>query len=130
MPSYCRPLVILRDAFVARLCEGGGSARYVILPGCKSAFNLDPVSASNIGPPRSSVRWSLPVLEVVRLAREYGVFVAVAARDIYVRENALRKWIRTYEEVLAHTFPRPGQQKPDDGEIQMLNREIRRSLGR
>jgi transposase len=49
-----------------------------------------------------------------------------AARDLDLHENVLRKWIRLYEEGPAHAFPGPGQQKPDDAEIQALKREVRK----
>jgi transposase len=65
-------------------------------------------------------------LEAVRLAREQGISVAEAARDLDLHENVLRKWIRLYEEDTAHAFPGPGQQKPDDAEIQALKREVRK----
>jgi len=36
-------------------------------------------------------------VEAVRLARERGVTVAQAARDLDVHENVLRKWVREFD---------------------------------
>ena len=65
-------------------------------------------------------------LEAVRLVREQGVKVSEVARDLDIHENVLRKWVRDYAADPAHAFPGAGQQKPEQAEVAMLNREIRK----
>jgi len=65
-------------------------------------------------------------LEAVRLVHEQGVSVAQAARDLDSHENVLRKWVRLYEADPAHAFPGQGQQKPEQAEVAVLNREIQK----
>ena len=63
-------------------------------------------------------------LEAVRLARERGVAVAQAARDLDVHENVLRKWVRELSADPVQAFPGNGQMKPEQLEIERLRREV------
>ncbi len=63
-------------------------------------------------------------LEAVRLVRERGVGVAQAARDLDVHENQLRKWVREFATDPAQAFPRQGQMKPEQLEIERLRRQV------
>jgi transposase len=63
-------------------------------------------------------------LEAVRLVRERGVSVAQAARDLDVRENVLRKWVKEYGADPTQAFPGQGQMKPEQLEIERLRREV------
>jgi transposase len=62
--------------------------------------------------------------EAVRLIRERGVSVAQASRDLDVHENVLRKWVRDFAADSAQAFPRHGQMKPEQLEIERLRREV------
>lgn len=59
-------------------------------------------------------------LEAVRLIKDRGVAVAQAARDLDVHENVLRKWVRDLSTDPQHAFPRHGQMKPEQLEIDRL----------
>ena len=63
-------------------------------------------------------------LEAVRLARERGVAVAQAARDLDVHKNVLRKWVRELSADPVQAFPGNGQMKPEHLEIERLRREV------
>ena len=63
-------------------------------------------------------------LEAVRLVRERGVSVAQASRDIAVRENILRKWVKEFGADPKQAFPGHGQVKPEQLEIDRLRREV------
>jgi transposase len=63
-------------------------------------------------------------IEAVRLIKDRGVSVAQAARDLDVHENMLRKWIREFAADPAQAFPRHGQMKPEQLEIDRLRREV------
>ena len=65
-------------------------------------------------------------LEAVRLVHERGAKVAEAARGPEIHENVLRKWVRDYAADPGHAFPGAGQQKPEQAEVAMLKREIRK----
>lgn len=61
-------------------------------------------------------------LEAVRLVRDRGVAVAQAARDLDIHENVLRKWIREAKVDPQYAFPRHGQLRPEQLEIDRLRR--------
>jgi putative transposase len=63
-------------------------------------------------------------LETVRLVRERGVAVAQAARDLDVHENVLRKWVKEFAADPGHAFPRHGQMRPKQLEIDHLRLEV------
>ena len=63
-------------------------------------------------------------IEAVRLVRERGVSVAQASRDIDVRENVVRKWVKEFGADPKQAFPRHGQMKPEQLEIDRLRREV------
>ncbi len=63
-------------------------------------------------------------VEAVRLIKEGGVAVAQAARDLDVHENVLRKWVKELSADPAQAFPGAGQMKPDQLEIDRLQREV------
>lgn len=63
-------------------------------------------------------------VEAVRLIKERGVSVAQAGRDLDVRENVLRKWMRELSADPSHAFPGHGQVKPEQLEIDRLPREV------
>lgn len=65
-------------------------------------------------------------LEAVRLAREPEVSVSQVARDLDLRENVLRNWIKQYEADPAHAFPGGGHMKPEQSEIAALKKEVRK----
>ncbi len=63
-------------------------------------------------------------IEAVKLIRERGVSVAQAARDLDVRENVLRKWVKEFGTDPVQAFPGHGQMKPEQLEIERLRREV------
>ena len=63
-------------------------------------------------------------IEAVRLARERGVSMAQASRDIDVRENAVRKWVKETGADPKQAFPGRGQLKPEQLEIDRFRREV------
>jgi transposase len=63
-------------------------------------------------------------LEAVKLARERGVGVAQAARDLDVHENVLRKWVQDWDADPKVAFPGQGKQKPEQEEIDRLRKEV------
>ena len=62
-------------------------------------------------------------LEAVRLVRERGVSIAQAARDLDPHANMLRNWVMDFAADPAQAFPRHGQMKPEQAEIERLRRE-------
>ena len=62
-------------------------------------------------------------LEAVKLVKNRGVSVAQAARDLDVRENVLRKWVRELAADPQQAFPGLGVMKPQQAEIERLKRE-------
>lgn len=65
-------------------------------------------------------------VEAVRLARERGVTLAQAARDLGVHVSVLRVWVRECGADPAQAFPGAGQQRPDAAEVTQLRREVAR----
>lgn len=63
-------------------------------------------------------------LEAVRLVKDRGVAVAQAARDLDVHENVLRKRVREFASDPQHAFPRHGQRKPEQLEVDRLRVEV------
>ena len=63
-------------------------------------------------------------IEAVRFAGERGVSMAQASRDIDVRENAVRKWVKETGADPKQAFPGHGQMKPEQLEIDRLRREV------
>jgi transposase len=63
-------------------------------------------------------------LEAVRLVKERGVSVSQAARDLYVHENVLRKWVREAAQDPQEAFPGKGVMKPEQAEIERLKKEV------
>jgi transposase len=63
-------------------------------------------------------------LEAVRLMRERGVSAVQAARDLDVRENVRRKWVKEFGSDPIQAFPGHGQMKPEQLEIARLRREV------
>lgn len=63
-------------------------------------------------------------LEAVRLVVERGVKVSLAAKDLGIHENVLRKWVRDSQADLQQSFPGRGRMKPDDAEVARLRREL------
>jgi transposase-like protein len=64
--------------------------------------------------------------QAVKLVRERGVAVRHAARDLNVRENVLRKWVKEFGTDPHHAFPGHGQMKPEQLEIERLRREVQK----
>lgn len=50
--------------------------------------------------------------------------VAQAGRDLGVHENVLRKWVKEFGSDPVQAFPRHGQTKPEQLEIERLRREV------
>src|SRR6516165_1761974 len=65
-------------------------------------------------------------VEAVKLARERGVAVVQAARDLNVHENVLRRWVKEFGADPQHAFPGHGQMKPEQLEIERLRREVQK----
>ena len=65
-------------------------------------------------------------LEAIKLVRERGVSVALAARDLDVHPNVLRKWVRDFEADPQQAFPGQGKMKPEQLELERLRREVRK----
>lgn len=65
-------------------------------------------------------------LEAVKLARDRGVSMAQAARDLDVHSNVLRKWVREAVSDPGSAFPGHGIMKPEQQEIERLRRELAR----
>ena len=65
-------------------------------------------------------------IEAVRLVRDRGVSVAQAGRDLDIHANVLRKWVKEFSADSAQAFPRLGQMKPEQLEIERLRREVAR----
>src|SRR5215204_1261041 len=65
-------------------------------------------------------------LEAVKLVRGRGVTVAQAARDLDLHENLLRKWVKDFAADPQHAFPGQGQMKPEQLEIERLQREVQK----
>jgi transposase len=63
-------------------------------------------------------------VEAVRLVRERGVSVTQAARDLDLRENVLRNWVKAFSADPAQAFPGHGQMKPEQLEVERLRREV------
>ena len=63
-------------------------------------------------------------IEAVRFAGERGVSMAQASRDIDVRENAVRKWVKETGADPKQAFPGRGQLKPEQLEIDRFRREV------
>lgn len=64
--------------------------------------------------------------EAVKLIVERGVSAAQASRDLGVHANLLRKWVKAFETDPAHAFPGHGRLKPEQLEIDRLQREVRK----
>ena len=62
-------------------------------------------------------------LEAVKLVRKRGVTVAQASRDLGVRVNVLRKWLRDSLADPKDVFPGKGVMKPEQAEIDRLRNE-------
>ena len=63
----------------------------------------------------------------VKLARERGVSVSQAARDLDLHENVARaKWVREQQADPGSAFPGHGVTKPESQEIERLRRELAR----
>lgn len=63
-------------------------------------------------------------IEAALLITDRGVSVAQAARDLDVRENVLRKWVKSLAADPSQAFPGHGQMKPEQLEIERLRREV------
>jgi transposase len=63
-------------------------------------------------------------IEAARLVGDRGVSLAQAARDLDVHVNLLRTWVKDFGADPAQAFPRHGQMKPDQLEIERLRREV------
>jgi transposase len=61
--------------------------------------------------------------EAVRLATDGGRKVAEVARSLGIHENLLHTWKRKYTEDPAGSFPGKGHLKPEDEELQKLQKE-------
>lgn len=48
--------------------------------------------------------------------------IAQAARELDVRENVLRNWVREAAADSQHAFPGPGVMKPEQAKIERLKR--------
>jgi transposase len=65
-------------------------------------------------------------LEAVKLVRERGVSVSQAARDLGIHLNVMRAWLKAVDSDPKHPFPGPGQQRPEQAEIERLKKEVAR----
>jgi transposase len=63
-------------------------------------------------------------LEAVKLIKERGVGFAQASQDLGVHQTVLRNWVKDFAGDPQHSFPGPGQQKPEQAEIARLKREV------
>ena len=63
-------------------------------------------------------------VEAVKLVRERGVTVAQAARDLGVHGTVVRRWVQEPAADSQQAFPGQGQMKPDQVEIERLQREV------
>ena len=58
------------------------------------------------------------------MAKDRGVAVAQAARDLILHENVPRKWVRELSTDPQHAFPGHGRVKPEQLESDCLRKEI------
>ncbi len=63
-------------------------------------------------------------LDAVKLARDRGVAMAQAARDLDLHVNVPRKWAGDHAADPGSAFPGHGQMKPEQLEIERLRREV------
>ena len=63
-------------------------------------------------------------LEAVRLIKNGGVSYVQASQDLGVHSSQLRDWVKEVSHDPQHTFPGPGQMRPDQLEITRLKREV------
>ena len=59
-----------------------------------------------------------------KLIREWSESFAQAGRDLDVHQNVLRNWVRNFDADPTHEFPRSGQMKPEQPEIDRLRKEV------
>jgi len=60
-------------------------------------------------------------LEAVKLVKDHGVWAALAARDLDVQVNVLRKWVREMATDPQRAFPGDGVRKLEQVEIERPN---------
>ena len=63
-------------------------------------------------------------IDAVLLARQDGMSIAQAARDLGIGEQMLGRWKLQYEQDGAQAFPGSGRLKPEDEELRKLRREL------
>jgi transposase len=63
-------------------------------------------------------------VEAVRLVQERGVSIAQASRDLGLNDSVLRRWIREKSSDPSQAFPRHGQMKADELEVEKLRRDV------
>lgn len=63
-------------------------------------------------------------VEAVCLIRGRDVSVAQVARDLDFQVNVLREWVKEFATDPGQAFPRRGQMKPEQFEIERLRREV------
>ena len=64
--------------------------------------------------------------EAVRLVTELGSGFKIAARDLEIRADMLRRWKRQVEEEGRSAFPGSGRLVDRDEEVRRLQRQLRR----
>ena len=57
---------------------------------------------------------------------EQGRDLFQVCRDLEIRPDMLRKWIKKFESDGMHAFPGSGHLKPEDEEVRQLRREVER----
>lgn len=65
-------------------------------------------------------------IEAVKLVRERGISVSQAARDLGIHLNVMRAWLKAVDKDPKQPFPGPGQQRPEQAEIERLKKEVAR----
>ena len=63
--------------------------------------------------------------EAVRLIVEEKRSVASVARDLNIHDVLLHRWKRAYLDDQDHAFPGKGHQKPEDTELQRVQRQLK-----
>jgi transposase len=64
--------------------------------------------------------------EAVRMVIEQGQDLFQVCKDLEIRPDMLRKWIKKFENDGKHAFPGSGHLKPQDEEVRRLRREVER----
>lgn len=65
-------------------------------------------------------------IEAVRMVVEQGRDLFEVCKDLEIRPDMLRKWVKKFESDGTDAFPGSGRLKPEDEERRQLRREVER----